>query len=522
MASPVDPKKHECNICKGRFTTKRGQKDHRKAMHASVEGSTACRPPPQALQWQQKSLAKGKEKVEAARHGGPSKVNGLSPSAGPSQQLPKGKNTVQHAHQGVSLSQVHRTSSTINSSQHTTNAKGKAQPTQHGESSRQVNDTSSTINTPQQVAKAKNKAQSTQHNGSSHFAYRLLPNVETIQRVYLQYTPELVVTETLDVPAPLSHRNNAYTTVSTAQEQGILDKLSELCQPESRLSQEGYQLSEGTTSAKGKNAVSGLLRHLPEPLPSQPKFRAVVVDCEMGRTASGHNELIRLAVIEFLSGRVLVDRLVRPSTPIADWRTDITGIDGVSMQDAIDRNKTLAGWEAARDVLRAIADRNTIIVGQSALFDLYVLRTAHNRIVDSAIVTADAVLRKKALKMKKRWPLQDLCQELLGIQIRKPSPLSVAPHSALEDALATRELAIFFVQHPERLRVWSRKARKDFYTPNAQRHGGSQGQKKGKGSMRQQYGSDNNMEFSDGESPLRWEDVIDWEMWPKSPPSSCD
>jgi DNA polymerase III epsilon subunit-like protein len=317
----------------------------------------------------------------------------------------------------------------------------------------------------------------------------------------------------------LTHRNIVYTPIPTSQEAETLAKLQEMSHSDTRLIQEEYQLTEGISTASGKNTVTGILRHLPESTLSQPKFKAIVIDCEMGMTAAGHNELTHLTVIELFSGKTLVNQLVNPSTPITDWKTTVTGIDSRKMNEAVRQNKALSGWETARAALWAIADRDTIIIGQSVLFDLFVLRTVHNKIVDSCIIAADAVLKEKALRMNRRWSLQTLCQELLGIQIRQSlGSAETGTHDSLEDALATRELVFCFAKYPERLIKWSKNARKEMYKPTSNRAKAGWKGKKPKAHLKQ-YRSTDGTSSSDGESCERWEDVVDWELWPKSPPS---
>lgn len=346
-----------------------------------------------------------------------------------------------------------------------------------------------------------------------------MPDITFADTTHARPAAELISTEQSLDQGPLTLRNIVYTSMPTCQEAETLVKLEEMCHSETRLIQEGYQLTEGISTAPRKNAVTGTLRRLPEPTLSQPKYKAVVIDCEMGMTASGHNELTHLTIIELFSGKPLVDQLVNPSTPITDWKTTVTGIDSDKMNEAVRQNNALSGWEAARASLWAIADSDTIIVGQSVLFDLFVLRTAHTKIVDSCIIAADAVLQEKALKMKRRWALQTLCQELLGIQIRRSLNLAVSgTHDPLEDALATRELVFSFARDPEKLIEWSKKARKEMYKPTSKRAKAGGQSRKPKPHLKQRRSNDGTSS-SDGGFCERWEDVVDWEIWPKSPPS---
>ncbi|KAK0382727.1 hypothetical protein NLU13_9823 [Sarocladium strictum] len=368
--------------------------------------------------------------------------------------------------------------------------------------------------------KGKVKVQPQQPEASTAQAHCLLPDIVSSWEEDQQPMLRLVISNRAWSEGRMTHRENTYTSLSVTEEMEILARLPDICHSEAQLRQEGYELAEGVASASGKNAVSGILQHLPEPRPSQPKFRAIVLDCEMGMTAGGYNELIHLAIIDFFSGKVLVDQLVNPSTQITNWRTGITGIDGSEMREAVRRKEALAGWEAARAVLWAVADRDTIIIGQSAFYDLHVLRTAHDRIIDSAMITAEAVFENKTNDIKKRWSLQVLCEELLGLKIRQASQtVGAETHDPLEDVLATRELIILCATRPEKLREWSRKARREFHKSGPGKAGRSRVRKQGKGpATSERYGSSySQADDSEGESPLRWEDIIDWEMWPKSP-----
>jgi DNA polymerase III epsilon subunit-like protein len=237
----------------------------------------------------------------------------------------------------------------------------------------------------------------------------------------------------------------------------------------------------------------------------------------MAGTVGGQNELVQITMVDFLSGNVLQSCLVNPSRPIVDWREDITGINTVRMQEAVARHEALNGWEAARAELWSFTSKETIIIGQSVYNDLRVLHTSHARIIDTAIMTADAVLGEKS-KIRKRWGLQALCHELLGIEIRKPLQAGGhGVHDALEDALATREVALLCVRNPEKLTHWATAARAAFFK-------GKQGkQTGGRAGGRRHWRIDQRYSDQDGnksEEVLRWEDVIDWEMWPKSPPDS--
>lgn len=354
----------------------------------------------------------------------------------------------------------------------------------------------------------KSKAAQKQHRKDAHTH----PNTTEIYRAPRANVP----------PSPpreerITHRNITYTSLSAAQQVTVLRKLLALSHSEKRLLKEGYSLPGSDQSQNGSRSTPEPGLPFPDLNPSIRKYAAIVLDCEMAGAVGGQNELIQITIIEFLSGRVLLNRLVNPSRPIKNWREDITGINAAKMQEAVDRGEALRGWEGARAELWQFADKNTVLIGQSVQKDLRVLHTWHAKIVDSAIITADAVLGKTS-KIKKRWGLEAVCHELLGIQIRKPCHDDVhGVHDALEDALAAREVILLCVREPQKLKHWATVARVTFF------NGGSNKPKPpqaGSSQPKSMPRRNPTVWQDDDDELLRWEDVIDWEMWPKSPPDS--
>ncbi|KAI9782296.1 MAG: hypothetical protein M1816_001958 [Peltula sp. TS41687] len=184
--------------------------------------------------------------------------------------------------------------------------------------------------------------------------------------------------------------------------------------------------------------------------PQRSKRRAVALDCEMAGVQGGMSELIRLCMIDFLTGEILINSLVRPSKKITDWRTRISGVTAQDMDAATARGQTLNGWEEARRELWKHIDADTILIGQSLQHDLDVLRLIHPRIVDSAILTRNAV----GPNGTRQWGLKVLCSQLLGITIQ--SSVEQRGHDCLEDALAAREVVLWCIWYPERLNDWGR------------------------------------------------------------------
>jgi DNA polymerase III epsilon subunit-like protein len=321
----------------------------------------------------------------------------------------------------------------------------------------------------------------------------------------------------------LTHRGITYSRIFPDEKDAIHARLASLCHSEQRLRKEKYTLSNAAVMENGSYPAPHDCLPCPDPNPSASKIAVIVLDCEMAGAFDGQNELIQITMIEFFSGRVLRSSLVNPSKSIKDWREDITGINAASMQRAVSMGEALQGWEAARADLWQLADKETILIGHSVRNDLRVLHTFHTKIIDSAILAADAVLGNKS-KIGKRWALELLCAELLGIQIRRPSG-GRKVHDALEDALATREVVLLCAREPDRLKQWADATRVTFFKGNDNKRKGPQaGAKKPQQGLRRSGVLRRQMDAFDDEDeddyPLRWEDVIDWDMWPKSPPDS--
>ncbi|KAF6789074.1 exonuclease [Colletotrichum sojae] len=310
---------------------------------------------------------------------------------------------------------------------------------------------------------------------------------------------------------PFIHRGIAYSNLSAVEQDAVQGRLAGLCHSEQRLQKEGYNLPTSSEMPNKSTKTPRTDLPCPDTNPSALKRAAIVLDCEMAGTAEGQSELVQITMIDFLSGNVLLNCLVNPSRPIIDWREDITGINAASMQEAVARNEALHGWEGARAELWRFVDKETILIGQSVHNDLQVLRTSHARIIDSAVVTADAVLGKDS-KKRKRWGLEALCHELLGIRIRKPSQTgNRGIHDALEDALATREVVLLCAREPDKLNHWACTARATLFKVGDSKR------------MRSRAGGSRPTRRIPRRNPVvgeRWEDVVDWETWPKSPPDS--
>ncbi|KAI0104745.1 ribonuclease H-like domain-containing protein [Nemania sp. FL0031] len=266
--------------------------------------------------------------------------------------------------------------------------------------------------------------------------------------------------ESKDLKAALQKRpNHGYQWASPALSNDIYRLLeSELLDSRRRELEYFPSVLEARPSANKQQNASASNRPLPSASPQNDKTcNALVIDCEMVGLEDGSSDLVRLSVVDFLTGNIVIDNLVQPIGRVKDWRSRVSGVDHAILQAAKKDPKTtvLQGWPEARQKLFDIADANTILLGHALPNDLKILRIAADRVVDSQIITAQAVFGKSNAKFLRSWGLKSGCKELMSIAIQQPR----VAHDPLEDALATRELIIWCLTHPKELLEWGTKAK---------------------------------------------------------------
>lgn len=112
-----------------------------------------------------------------------------------------------------------------------------------------------------------------------------------------------------------------------------------------------------------------------------------------------------------------------------------------------------------------------------------------------------------------------LSRELVGIEIRQPQQAgSPKVHDAVEDALATREVLLTCVLQPDRLNTRARKTRAAFFRGTRQGRGRRQKCETQTGNISRNIAAERYMDRD--EERLTWDDVVDPEIWPMSPPDS--
>jgi RNA exonuclease 1 len=173
---------------------------------------------------------------------------------------------------------------------------------------------------------------------------------------------------------------------------------------------------------------------------------AIALDCEMGITMRGENELIQVAAIDFFTGEVLLDSLVLPDMPMRHLATRHSGVTWRMLRKAESNGTCLRGRDDARNRLMKFVGPKTIIVAHDGKADMLALRWIHKWVVDtyeteSRMGVVRPVEEKKNLMRLAQVHLQRDIQQGRG-------------HDCLKDCLACRDLGVFYVKTlPDEVKV---------------------------------------------------------------------
>ncbi|KAJ6126594.1 hypothetical protein N7523_002206 [Penicillium sp. IBT 18751x] len=166
--------------------------------------------------------------------------------------------------------------------------------------------------------------------------------------------------------------------------------------------------------------------------------RAVALDCEMGISSTGESELIQVAAIDFFSGEILLDSLVWPDIKMRHLSSRHSGITWPMMHKAAKTNTCIWGRDEARNRLMRFVGTQTVIIAHDGKHDLLALRWRHTLIVD----TKELETRMGSVGVVSKSPnLKNLTHVHLKREVQQGQG-----HDCLEDCLATRDLAAFFLK----------------------------------------------------------------------------
>lgn len=154
--------------------------------------------------------------------------------------------------------------------------------------------------------------------------------------------------------------------------------------------------------------------------------RLIAIDCEMVRCEDGSEEVVKVCAVD-QNLETLIDLLVKPSKPVANYLTEITGVT------AEDLEGVTCNLKAVQKKLKKLLKPNTIVVGHSLHHDLRALKVDHARVIDTAFIF------QYQNKPSCYTPsLSKLCEVVLGYDLREEGK----PHICLDDAIAAMRLTL--------------------------------------------------------------------------------
>ncbi|KAJ6028020.1 hypothetical protein N7540_003596 [Penicillium herquei] len=265
------------------------------------------------------------------------------------------------------------------------------------------------------------------------------------------------------MPADACPREKDRITFSPSHLESLPRILIQKCHSGSRLFKHGFTVPWNIKSKKkqhSKGSVAGFeFITLPDASDDCPqrKREAIVIDCEMVEVTDGRREVAFMTALDFLTGEILINHYVQPRSKVINWNSRYSGVVPSAMRAAISSGYALT-WNEARNLLCRYGDTETVLVGHALNNDLDVLGIVHLSIVDSCILTCDAVFPDLSSDkaQPRSWALKTLTKEFLGYDIQA----SKYGHSALEDAYATRQVVAWCITQTDQLNDWAWRQRK--------------------------------------------------------------
>ncbi|KAF1969770.1 hypothetical protein BU23DRAFT_512655 [Bimuria novae-zelandiae CBS 107.79] len=153
---------------------------------------------------------------------------------------------------------------------------------------------------------------------------------------------------------------------------------------------------------------------------------AVALDCEMGTAKTGDSELIKLTLIDYFTGEILIDKIVEPDVPLQHLNTKWSGVTWGQVRAAQRKRTSLQAPAGARRALWKFVGPETIVVGHGVHNDFKSLKWIHEHVVDSFIIE---------FKIKKRIDEQEKKAQEEAIAKAKADGTCVEP--VKEDAVPT-------------------------------------------------------------------------------------
>ncbi|KAG2327214.1 hypothetical protein Bca52824_009942 [Brassica carinata] len=158
--------------------------------------------------------------------------------------------------------------------------------------------------------------------------------------------------------------------------------------------------------------------------------RMLAIDCEMVTCQDGSEAVVRVGAVD-RDLKVVLDKFVKPSLPVVDYKTEITGVTAEDLEKA-----TLSVADIQKKLQRFLS-KGTILVGHGLHNDLQVLKVDHARVIDTSLV-----FKYSGANSSRTPSLLNLCKSVLDEELR----MEGAAHNCVHDAAAAMKLVLAVVE----------------------------------------------------------------------------
>lgn len=170
---------------------------------------------------------------------------------------------------------------------------------------------------------------------------------------------------------------------------------------------------------------------------------AVALSCEAGIATNGDHEVVRIGLVDFFTGEVLINTLVYPSDDLdmLHLNTRWSGVDWNKLQCAQRGDNVLEGRDAARKRVWDFVGPQTIVITYAGgTRDLLCLRMIHRRVIDIQELESR---RNKKVRIN-LWKSGDL-RKLVPEHLKRKFP-NGSNGNVVEAANALRDLTSFYMK----------------------------------------------------------------------------
>ncbi|KAH9611669.1 hypothetical protein KSS87_006539 [Heliosperma pusillum] len=168
----------------------------------------------------------------------------------------------------------------------------------------------------------------------------------------------------------------------------------------------------------------------------KPSNTLLAVDCEMVLCEDGTEALVKICMVD-RDLQIKLHEFVNPDKPVADYRTEITGVSAKDLEGVTFSVKDI------QKSMRKLLSRGEILVGHSLSNDLKAMKVDHAIVIDTSFI-----FNYGGESTRRRPSLNDLCKArlcltVLGYELRKKG----ASHNCVDDACAAMKLVLAKIEN---------------------------------------------------------------------------